>query len=403
VGDHVPDILISKIIRNSKNFARLSDFREKLLILDFWDTFCGSCIEALPKLDLLQKQFGDKIKIMPVSYQSQYVLETFFKTNRLAKGLQLPCVVEDRILGSYFPYLFISHEVWIYKGKVVAITGSDYVTSENINTILKDKEVDWPVKNDLTDFDPFKPIFTQNQTDQYNTKSKFLRYSGITGQRDGINYRGDNLKQKYDSVGHFYRTAFYNYSIVDAFNMITFNIKPRNFLINSHRLILEVKDKSKYIYDRKYGIRSDWEREHQFCYELVSAIPIEDKKRFQYIHNDLSHILDVHARIETRRVKCLVMVKTKDINNLDSLNKARFTEVKGQKIAMSAIPVFFLDQTGLYPPALDETGFKGSVVINNFQNIKDLGMQLQVYGCDIIEAERDIEVMVITENGYMKQ
>lgn len=62
IGDRVPEIIISKIIGDSKPDAKISDFKDKLLILDFWDTFCGSCIEALPKLDSLQQKFGNKIK-----------------------------------------------------------------------------------------------------------------------------------------------------------------------------------------------------------------------------------------------------------------------------------------------------------------------------------------------------
>lgn len=395
VGDHVPDLVISKIIRNNKSSAKLSDFKNQLIILDFWDTFCVNCIEALPKLDSLQKQFGNNVKILPVTYQSEAVMTTFFKNNKSVKNIKLPCVVEDKILGSYFHYKFISHEVWIYKGIVRAITFPDYVTAKNIKAILDGKVVDWPVKNDSDDFNPKKLIFVQSEADQYNTKSNFLKYSGITGQRAGIDY---NKGIVYDTLANGYRASFFNYRIPMAFSMITNRIKPRNFIPHPDRLILEVKDRSKYIYDPKEGSLTDWEREHQFCYELVSAKSMTEKERLEYVYSDLNHLLGVNARWEKKRVKCLVLIRTKEITNLDSLNRTR----KGTKITMDFIPVYFLDQTEKYPPAIDETGFKGNVIIQPIETVEDLKKQLQIYGCDIIEAEREIDVMVITENDYKK-
>jgi len=31
--------------------ARLRDFREKLVVLNFWASYCGPCVEELPDLD----------------------------------------------------------------------------------------------------------------------------------------------------------------------------------------------------------------------------------------------------------------------------------------------------------------------------------------------------------------
>ncbi|WP_342331911.1 redoxin domain-containing protein [Pedobacter sp. FW305-3-2-15-E-R2A2] len=395
VGDRVPDIIIPKIIRDTKSSAKISDFKDKLLIIDFWDTFCGSCIEALPKMDSLQSKFGSRIKILPVSYQSEEVMTKFFKNNGFVKNVKLPCVVEDKALGSYFQYKLISHEIWIYKGIVVAITGADYVTEKNIQTILDEKKVNWPIKNDMVIFDPKKPLFVQTDADQYNTKSLFLHYSGITGHRNGIDYKG-GLTETYDSIGRVYRSTFYNYTIVGAFNYITYLIKPRNFVPHKDRLILEVKDRSRYVYDKSYGFRSDWNQENEFCYELCTTRPIEKKAKFQYILDDLNHILGVNARWEKRPVKCLILIKTKEISNLDSINLSRKV-INGYNTEMSGIPLLFLDQAEIYPPGIDETGFKGNVRIGAFKNIQGLREQLQVYGCDVIETERNIDVLVITE------
>src|SRR5688572_26528195 len=66
IGDIVPDIEFL-MVNYSKPTARLSDFKGKVVILDFWATWCGSCIEAFPKIDLAQKEFGDRLQVILVN------------------------------------------------------------------------------------------------------------------------------------------------------------------------------------------------------------------------------------------------------------------------------------------------------------------------------------------------
>ncbi len=59
IGDKVPDFVIPKIYNSSKKTARLSDFKDQLLIVDFWLRTCAGCVEALPGLERLQKKFQE--------------------------------------------------------------------------------------------------------------------------------------------------------------------------------------------------------------------------------------------------------------------------------------------------------------------------------------------------------
>jgi peroxiredoxin len=40
--------------------ARLSDFRGKVLVLNFWASYCGSCVEEIPDLDRLQRRIAGR-------------------------------------------------------------------------------------------------------------------------------------------------------------------------------------------------------------------------------------------------------------------------------------------------------------------------------------------------------
>jgi cytochrome c biogenesis protein CcmG, thiol:disulfide interchange protein DsbE len=40
--------------------ARLSDFRGKVVVLNFWASYCGSCVEEIPDLDRLQQRISGR-------------------------------------------------------------------------------------------------------------------------------------------------------------------------------------------------------------------------------------------------------------------------------------------------------------------------------------------------------
>ena len=73
------DVIFKNI--NQKN-VNLNDFRGKLIILNFWATWCAPCKEEMPSLDDLQSNTKlDNLKIFPINIGQEDVLksESFFK------------------------------------------------------------------------------------------------------------------------------------------------------------------------------------------------------------------------------------------------------------------------------------------------------------------------------------
>ena len=46
---------------------RLSDFRGKVVLLNFWTTWCPACLSEMPELIALQKRYGERIAIIGIS------------------------------------------------------------------------------------------------------------------------------------------------------------------------------------------------------------------------------------------------------------------------------------------------------------------------------------------------
>ncbi len=65
VGDEAPEFYAN--LTNGKSFV-LSENKGKVVLINFWATWCGPCVEELPAIEKLQKEYGDKIEIVAVNY-----------------------------------------------------------------------------------------------------------------------------------------------------------------------------------------------------------------------------------------------------------------------------------------------------------------------------------------------
>jgi peroxiredoxin len=78
VGSPAPDFTVQETSRT----VSLHDFRGKLVVLNFWATYCAPCVEEMPSLVRLQKEMGPNLTVLAVSQdpdENQYrrFLETY--------------------------------------------------------------------------------------------------------------------------------------------------------------------------------------------------------------------------------------------------------------------------------------------------------------------------------------
>ncbi len=400
IGDQVPDILIDKIINNDKRSIRTADYKDKLLILDFWDTSCTVCIASMPKLDSLQRVFGDQIKLLSVTYQPEDLITNFFKNSRYLNERNPPVhrasVVDDRLLRSYFRYETNPHVVWIHKGKVVAITGGEYITSKNIQNLLDGISVDWVLKTER--FDSTIPFVALSPLWQDASNSPYFGYSIMTGQATSVPEDG-GIHFIQDSVYNRTRVAILNQDIYTTYRWLLYSTRSdeynnKIYYINTHpsRTVLDVKDPSRITYKKEYGDYNEWNNKHVLCYENLKHGLIEKTLMAKSAIQDLNNRLGLDVRYEKRNVKCLVFIKTDKPVVIETPSQE-----KGEPTPLSFLLVN-LDLLGKYPPFVDETGYTGKLNINKFDGtIAGLRKEMQRHNLDLIEAEREIEVMVISD------
>lgn len=399
IGDTVPDIVFRHMLNYKDSTARLSDFAGKPIILDFFATWCGSCIAALPKLDSLQKKFSDSIQVLVVDFEPTEKVAKFLKNNPTGKKISLPFIAEDSILSNLFPHRLIPHEVWIdEKRQVEAITRASYVTANNLRDLLNKKQLHLPLKRDVMDFNINKPLFANGnggRSDRILYRSTLCKYIDGLGVKQGI--------QK------------------DSFTMRVFDInRPILSLYSTamngigNRVILEVKNRTHYINDG-FEAWDVWIEENGYGYEIIvpahTPLPTIHKLMLQ----DLNRYLNLNGYQEKRLVACWALIIKGKTDSLFRTQGGKPEAKYGKGIQDNIFhnqPVSILISAmnsqvqahSLVPIVIDETHYTGNIDlelhVKDIHNIPAVREALQHYGLDLIPVKRELEMFVLTEKDY---
>jgi len=152
-GDKIPDAVWNQTLElnyfnGEKKTIKFADLKGKLIILDFWATWCKSCIEGFPHLEDVKTINQDEIVVLLVNsvqtkdtrkrvkdLTNKYSAQYSFKSS-------LPYLFGDTVFQQLFPHNAIPHVVWIDKnGMLVANTYPDALTKENVNAVLHNESV----------------------------------------------------------------------------------------------------------------------------------------------------------------------------------------------------------------------------------------------------------------------
>jgi len=322
VGDAVPDYLIRNLVNYKTPTARLSDFKEKLLILDFMATSCGSCMYNLPHLDSLQAAYPDKLQLLPVSYEPKATLLSMLHNRSAGKKIHSPFVAQDTVLKSWFPHQYVSHMVWIYKGIVKAITKPEYVKAANIEKILYNQPVRLPVKSDIGRYDPAAPLLSANPEAVTPANQPALRYySVLPGYMDGF---ASTTTQYTDSVQSVDRLTLINRSILHLYQY-ALGLSPD---FPASCIVLTVKDSSRFFFNRK-GYKSDWYQTSYRCYQLTLPMGTPDAVKKEKMLADLNFYLGLHGRVVQQSVTCLVLQRDSSLTPVSEKPVGEIIQVSG--------------------------------------------------------------------------
>jgi cytochrome c biogenesis protein CcmG, thiol:disulfide interchange protein DsbE len=133
-GDQAPDF---QITTDSGKVVKLNDFGGKILVLNFWATWCPPCIQEMPSLNQFADAMKDKgVVVLGVSIdRNQATYKRFVQENRLS--FVTANDPEAGIAADYGTFKWPETYIIDTKGKVLEkhIGPKDWMSPEILNPI----------------------------------------------------------------------------------------------------------------------------------------------------------------------------------------------------------------------------------------------------------------------------
>lgn len=176
-GDTVPNLNFTTVLNAPVKSINLDQLKGKIVLVEFWATWCGSCLVAMPHLKALQAKCPKTLQVIAVTDETVKRAGLYIK----AKPANFWFAVDTgRTIANVFPHQLIPHSILIgADGKFIAAINPEALTDRVIDTLLNKQEVHLQEKKDnlVTHEDLIKQSFFAADTVQY----RFMMQGEIKG------------------------------------------------------------------------------------------------------------------------------------------------------------------------------------------------------------------------------
>ncbi|MDB5199205.1 MAG: hypothetical protein JWO92_1168 [Chitinophagaceae bacterium] len=398
LGDELPDSSYSVDNYPSKKI-KLSDFKNKLIILDMWNISCAGCIMAMPKMEELQEQFKGEVQILLVTRDSKDEVSDLKKKVEIVRDNKLPSITGENLLGFMFNYFSVPTQVWIDgSGKIRYITNKLIANEQNIKNFLSGKYLNLYETKDTV----------VSQENPFTTSLKFINNGKFTVS----SYLGNHNETKY----HYYGESGMPIKDADTVKWIAIqNID----LYNLYKVAYGVMDLAHfsncrilrdYINPEKYD-PDETTSKNMYDYELITQkIEINRQKFCHIMQQELDNSFDVLSSMQKKPIPCYILKRNGKTSKLNSAGKQHDFILRADSVltASDVTLGYILDyilykcqNTGVL---INESGLDAkmevdcTINIDLEHNLEGVNKSLAPYGLVITKEVRTMECIVLEDN-----
>jgi len=293
-GDKIPDAVWNQpfelnYFNGKKKTIKFADLKGKLILLDFWATWCPSCIEGFPHLEDVLAINKDEIAVLLVNStqtkDTQKRVQDLKKKYKTAYGFQtsLPYLFGDTIFQQLFPHNAVPHVVWINKdGILVANTYANALSKENITAVLHTGNADFHQKKMRTNKE-VALITNEMLNNGFYAGSVFQTYQEGLDASSG-NYSFDGKRTRYQLLN-----LRFSQLVAIAFQKELKGIPWRHWQFAASS---EVNPKQRLLTPNRY--------ENSFCYEMVVLDSLPKSKAKQFFTEDFKKFFGIKLSVENK-------------------------------------------------------------------------------------------------------
>lgn len=150
IGEPAPALNVKTLLQApSQDAANWASLRDKVVIVEFWATWCSPCMPALTHLNELAEKFKDQpVQFIAITDEDEVTITPFLKQKPIRGWVGLD--TEKAALKAYQPGV-IPHTVVVGRdGKIAAITEPKNVSAEAISDLLSGKRISLPLKDSIS-------------------------------------------------------------------------------------------------------------------------------------------------------------------------------------------------------------------------------------------------------------
>ncbi|MCT3915226.1 hypothetical protein CMU59_06195 [Elizabethkingia anophelis] len=397
VGDILPAsvwMAPMEVVNYPQKTIKLSEDKNKLILLDFWNTWCSACLANFPKMEELQKQFGDKIKILAVSNQDRATLKKFFASKNGQRYKGVLSVTGDKLFHNLFPHTAVPYIIWIKDGKVFNTTDSGQVSEATLLEALKGGESSLQT---VIQIDRKRPLML---SDNFELE-KLAHLKGynlfVKGRIRAITY-GSGFHRDGQLV---YGRQFTNFSLMNIYRGISYELFEKfGDQFTDKRLINLASKPDEIDFDTTKS--GDFDK----LYSIEYIVPKEQADSlYDKMLRNVNENSDYTANIEKRPTKCLVLKRTSTQDKIATKGGETVDQFfKSPSVLRNATIghlISGLNATGEITalPVIDETGYRGNIDLqfSNSSDLKTFQRELGQYDLALVEETRTIPMLVVKD------
>lgn len=399
IGDTVPDIVLTNVTNYTSPTINLSTLKGKLVILDFWASYCSSCIDMFPKINHLQEIFKDQVQVILVNaYKNddpEKIASIFEKLkSRTGQPVTLPSSALQLSITSYFPHKYVPHYAWIDKnGKLVAMTTQFEVTKENIKSIIDGKNISLHLKKDQFDFNRNKPLLVDGNGGEGN---EFLYRSLLTPFIEGIGNATGTQRNEENKIIRYYK---HNTHAL----MLLREVYREKMDFPANRILIEARNPERF----QYAGENSASYENQYCYEIIAPPSSWEELKIN-VQEDLNRMFRIRVSNEERALNCLIIKDGKHSGKLKTKGRDPGIDLDANSpinyLRNQSMGVFtdLLNSISDKMPVLNETGISENIDIvfpSKYSTLNQAALKqfLIQFGFEVTEEKRTLPVAVIRD------
>ena len=419
VGDTIPDHAFTELVNFPKKSVKISDFRGKWLVLDFWAFGCSKCIQSYPKMDSLSLKYRDKgVQILMVAALNTDInnlgrwsaaTRTTYATVNRRYNLKGTTAFDDSL---YFKYDIGSvPHIMVVDPNGILIAKTTDINVMQIDQLLSGKapyfEPNYSKSEprEFTNYKPELPMLTQGLDANGGSDTSYIYRSLLTIASDKMPFNnGAKLQIPYVLKEEIKkgRLEIFRYSFLQLYRLAyfgrwdwSFNIDSAFYSQNVLYPIIEFQDNRKI----------DWSA----VYSYSLTLPPDSKLGYiqKCLQQDLERSFGLNARLERRKVpvyyfriqdrtKLQAILKDDGGERFNSVPENGIWRLKNYPLRRLLNAVVVNDKSHI--PFIDMTGISSKVTVD-FQsdliNGSDNFRALEQIGISVEKGEKEMNVVIL--------